>query len=309
LPTDEVVAHDPVLIEEDGTYYLFTTGPGIAVWSSTDMKQWTHREPVFHPYPEWIPVEIPGFGGHLWAPDISYHDGLYYLYYSASAFAKNTSAIGLATNKTLDPKSPDYHWIDHGKVIRSYPGVTNWNAIDANVVEDEEGGAYLAFGSFWGGLKIARMMPDRMELADCWQNLQTIASRVEDAEQLEDDPGANAIEAPFIFHHGDYYYLFASIDYCCRGARSNYKVIVGRSEQVTGPYVDQNDLLLLEGGGTILLKGDQDWYGVGHNAVGTFGGKDYIIYHGYDASTERGVPKLRINELTWEDGWPVVAGE
>jgi len=307
LSTRNVVAHDPVMIHEGGTYYLFTTGPGISVWSSKDMKQWTHRESVFDPYPAWVPVEIPRFQGHLWAPDIVYYDGLYYLYYSASAFGINLSAIGLATNKTLDSTSPDYKWVDHGKILQSYPTITDWNAIDAQVIEDDDGTPYMTFGSFWGGIKIARLSSNRMALAEAWQNLPTIASRVSDREGSELSPGSNAIEAPFIFKHENYYYLFASIDFCCRGRDSNYKVIVGRSSSIQGPYVDSKGQLLTQGGGDVILAPDEHWYGVGHNAVYNFDGVDYIIYHGYDASDGSGDPKLIINRLRWSDeGWPIV---
>lgn len=316
IPTTEVLAHDPVMAKDGGKYYVFTTGPGITVWVSDDMKTWLRRPSVFDSHPKWVPVAIPEFQGHMWAPDISYHDGRYYLYYSVSAFGKNTSAIGLATNTTLDSEDPDYRWIDHGSIIQSYPGVTNWNAIDAQVLASEDGTPYMTFGSFWGGLKIAELMPDRLSLADCWKDLQTIASRVPDPDAppppsgYPQNAGDGAIEAPFIFHHGDHYYLFASIDKCCRGAESNYKVIVGRSRDIRGPYVDREGVPLLHGGGTLIISGDDNWYAAGHNAVYSFDGADYIVFHGYDASTPRGLPRLRIHELAWDtDGWPVVLPE
>ncbi len=112
-----VPAHDPVMIKDGNTYYVFCTGFGITVYSSPDMKTWTRRAPVFAKAPQWAVDAIPGFRGHIWAPDISYHNGKYYLYYAVSAFGKNTSCIGLAVNKTLDSTSADYHWQDLGKVI------------------------------------------------------------------------------------------------------------------------------------------------------------------------------------------------
>ena len=84
-------------------------------------------------------------------------------------------------------------------------------------------------------------------------------------------------------------------------------MIVGRSKSVAGPYADRQGVPLARGGGTLLLAGDAHWYGVGHNAVCTFDGVDYLIFHGYDASDERGRSKLRIERLSWDDtGWPVV---
>src|SRR5207237_10083390 len=87
-----IPVHDPVMIKQDDTYYLFATGRGIAVWSSKDMQQWKREEPVFSTAPEWAVQAIPGFKNHIWAPDISYHKGTYYLYYSVSGFGKNNSA-------------------------------------------------------------------------------------------------------------------------------------------------------------------------------------------------------------------------
>jgi arabinan endo-1,5-alpha-L-arabinosidase len=120
------------------------------------------------------------------------------------------------------------------------------------------------------------------------------------------DARGNAIEAPFIFKHGDNYYLFAPIDYCCKGAQSDYKMIVGRAKKIPGPYVDEAGLLLARGGGTILLAGDARWHRVEHNAVCTFDGIDYLIFHGYDA-TDPGRSKLQIERLRWDTAdWPKV---
>ena len=309
-----IIVHDPVMIRQNDTYYLFCTGRGISVFSSPDMKNWKKEEPVFAQAPQWAAGAIPTFKGHIWAPDISYFNGQYYLYYSVSAFGKNTSCIGLVTNRTLNPSDPAYRWIDHGKVIQSVPGETNWNAIDPNFILDENGTPYLCFGSFWDGLKLVKLSPDAMNVAEDLRFIPTIASRKSDPNSVNPpsidnnpvDAGGNAIEAPFIFRKGDYYYLFASIDYCCKGVNSTYKMIVGRASKLTGPYTDQSGKAMAKGGGTILLQGDTDWYGVGHNAVVNFDGSDYLVFHGYDAH-DNGKPKLNIRKLNWnKDGWPVI---
>ncbi len=314
----DVPVHDPVMIRQGDTYYLFATGRGIAVWSSRDRVHWQREQPVFTTPPAWAVAAVPTFAGSIWAPDISEHGGKYFLYYSVSAFGKNTSCIGVATNTTLDPHDSKFKWEDHGKLIQSIPGVTNWNAIDPNLITADDGTPYLAFGSFWSGLKIIQLTPDRLGLAESLDTLPTIASRQRDPDAPNPaappgnpiDAGGNAIEAPFIFNHGGYFYLFASIDYCCRGAKSDYKMIVGRAQSCTGPYVDRVGEPLARRGGSILLAGDAKWYGVGHNAVCTFDGVDYLVFHGYDASDERGRSKLRIEKLSWDEaGWPVVAGK
>lgn len=304
---NDIRVHDPVMAGQDGKFYLFSTGQGISVFSSPDMKEWKKEKPVFEKAPAWTKEIVPGFKGHIWAPDITFHNGSWYLYYSVSAFGKNTSAIGLATNTTLNPADPDYKWADHGEVIRSVPGRDMWNAIDPNLVRSKEGQPWLAFGSFWNGLKLVRLTDDLKSIAKDPEEWVTIASRPRDFGTADTLAGKGAIEAPFIFRKGDYYYLFASTDYCCRGTESTYKMIVGRSKDLKGPYLDKAGVSLTEGGGTLVLEGDKNWYGVGHNSVYTFDGTDYLIFHGYDASDE-GKPKLRTEKLQWDsDAWPVVA--
>jgi arabinan endo-1,5-alpha-L-arabinosidase len=311
-----ISVHDPVMIRQDSTYYIFCTGRGIAEWSSEDMVHWKAEKPVFKSAPQWALNMIPGFNNVIWAPDVSFYNGLYYLFYAVSVFGKNTSAIGLATSPTLHTDSPGYRWTDHGEIIRSVPGKTNWNAIDPNLVADKDGTPYLAFGSFWGGIKIIKLSADRMHIAGPVDEVPTIASRVgitsknnpAAANGNPPDAGGNAIEAPFIFRRGNYFYLFVSIDYCCKGPLSTYKVIAGRSEKLTGPYFDEKGTAMNRGGGNLILAGDKNWYGEGHNAVCTFNGVDYIIFHGYDAH-DQGKPKLRIEKLSWVNGWPVVVGK
>ena len=312
----DVPIHDPSMIVQNGICYVFATGPGIVVWSSQDRVHWTREKPVFAAPPAWAVKAVPSFRGNVWAPDITFFAGQYYLYYAVSAFGKNTSCIGVATNPTLDPRAADFKWTGSGKVIQSIPGQTNWNAIDPNVIASDDGTPYLAFGSFWDGIKMVRLAPDRLGIAESLANLPTIASRKTDPGSPNPpappgnpaDAGGNAIEASFLFKHAGYCYLFASIDYCCRGARSNYKMIIGRSRAVTGPFLDEAGAPLARGGGTILLAGDAHWYGVGHNSVCTIDGTDYIVFHGYDASDPQARSKLRIEKLRWNDaGWPVVA--
>lgn len=294
-----ISVHDPVMIRQQDTYYIFCTGMGIRKWSSKDLKNWKAEKPVFNTAPKWAVNAVPDFKGHIWAPDISFYKGLYYLYYSVSQFGKNTSAIGLATNTTLNSEDPAYKWIDHGEIISSAQGRDNWNAIDPNFITDKKGKPYLAFGSFWGGLKLVQLSNDRKHLSSQSPGLITIASRKRNAN----DP--NPIEAPFIFKKGRWFYLFASIDYCCRGPKSTYKIIVGRAKDLKGPYLDKTGTNLQTGGGTVLQAGDENWYGVGHNAVCSSDGKDYLVYHGYDAK-DKGSPKLIIKVLNWQQGWPTV---
>ncbi|MDB5247314.1 MAG: arabinan endo,5-alpha-L-arabinosidase [Segetibacter sp.] len=304
----KIPAHDPVMIQQGGTYYMFCTGFGITVYTSPDMKNWTKRSPVFAKPPEWALKAVRGFRGHIWAPDISFHNGKYYLYYAVSAFGKNTSCIGVVVNKTLDSTSADYKWEDQGKVIQSVPGRDLWNAIDPNLIVDESGTPWLTFGSFWEGMKLVKLNQDFTAVAqpEVWH---TVARRERKFEVPDSVAGNAAIEGPFIFKKDKYYYLFVSWDYCCRAEKSDYKVVVGRSEKVTGPYLDKNGVSLFLGGGSLVVQGDnKSWFGAGHNSAYTFNGKDYIVYHGYDAQ-DKGRSKLIIEALNWENGWPVAVSE
>ena len=290
--------HDPVVMEEAGRFYLFSTRAGISVRCSEDLVRWRLCGDVFGHLPQWAVEDVPGLRG-LWAPDISYFNGRYHLYYSASTFGSNRSAIGLATNETLDSSSAVYAWKDQGKVIGSARS-DDWNAIDPNVVIDEAGQPWLSFGSFWGGIKLRKLDPATGKLSTQDETLYALASRPRSKEL----PGA--IEAPAIVRRNGFYYLFVSFDFCCRGMKSTYHVRVGRSRHVTGPYADRSGRLMTEEGGTLVVEGGGRWAGPGHCAVLQTKGGDKLVYHAYDTEW-RGTPTLRISDLFWDkEGWPTV---
>ncbi|MGQ8364501.1 arabinan endo-1,5-alpha-L-arabinosidase [Glaciecola sp. 1036] len=299
----QVEVHDPVMTKESDTYYVFSTGPGITYYASKDLTHWSLVGRVFPDEPSWAKRVAPGFNGHLWAPDIYQKNGKFYLYYSVSAFGKNTSGIGVTVNKTLDPKSPEYQWVDHGIVLQSVPNRDHWNAIDPAIIEDEQGNAWMSFGSFWEGLKLVKLEDDLVRIAEP-QEWHTIAKRPSSSTD-DANAGTGAIEAPYIFKKNDYYYLFVSFDKCCRGMDSTYNVRVGRSKSVTGPYIDKEGKPMNQGGGTLVIEGNDNWVALGHNAAYTFDGKDYLVLHAYETA-DNGKQKLRILPMTWEDGWPVV---
>lgn len=292
----QVEVHDPAMTKIGDTYYVFSTGPGITYYESKDRVNWKLTGRVFAGEPSWAKSVSPSFNDHIWAPDVYQKNGLFYVYYSISAFGKNTSAIGVTINKTLDPNSPDYQWQDQGIVIQSIPNRDDWNAIDPAIIEDEKGDIWMSFGSFWSGLKMVKLDSTLTRPAEPqqWYNL---ASRP--------DHPVGAIEAPYIFNKNGYYYLFASFDLCCRGMDSTYRIMVGRSKSVTGPYLDKDGKDMLQGGGSLVLKGNEDWVALGHNAAYTFDGKDYLVFHAYE-SADNGIQKLRILPMIWENDWPVV---
>ncbi|WP_246034152.1 arabinan endo-1,5-alpha-L-arabinosidase [Thalassotalea mangrovi] len=297
--------HDPVMIQEGDTYYLFSTGPGITIYKSDDMIHWDYSDRAFATEPDWARSVAPGFNGHLWAPDIIEHNGLFYLYYSVSAFGKNTSAMGVAVNKTLDTRSEDYHWQDKGMILQSIPHRDSFNAIDPAIIFDKKGTPWMSFGSFWGGLKMVQLADDLVSLAQPEQ-WATIAKLSREPFTNEAEPGAAQIEAPFIYQKGEYYYLFVSYGLCCRGDDSTYHIAMGRSKRVTGPYLDKQGKDLANGGGSVLLKGTKAWPGLGHNSAYQFNGKDYLVFHAYE-SADQGLQKLKIAEISWtDDHWPSI---
>jgi arabinan endo-1,5-alpha-L-arabinosidase len=289
--------HDPVIIKEGDTYYVFCTGRGIPVRKSDDLLNWESAFPalIFPQMPAWAHEKIPD-QNDIWAPDISFYNGLYHLYYSVSSFGKNTSVIGLATNKTLDSTSEDYEWVDQGLVIESVAS-NNYNCIDPNLILDEEGVPWLAFGSFWSGIKMRRLDAETGKLSTEDEKLYSLASR---------SVNSGSVEGAFIIRKDEFYYLFVSFDFCCRGVDSTYHVMVGRSEAVTGPYVDRDGVEMMKGGGTQVTFPTERWKGPGHNAILQENGVEYIVYHAYDADNQ-GVFTLRIAPLTWnDDGWPSI---
>jgi arabinan endo-1,5-alpha-L-arabinosidase len=181
---------------------------------------------VFDELPTWATREIPRARAP-WAPDISFYKGRYHLYYAVSSFGSNESAIGLATNVTLDSRDPGYKWVDEGMVLRSHKE-DDFNAIDPNFVTDGKR-AWLDFGSFWSGIKLRRIDPATGKLSRKDQKLYSLASR-----ERTSSAGA-PIEAPFLIRHGGFWYLFVSFDHCCRGAKSTYNVDSGRSRKIRGP--------------------------------------------------------------------------
>lgn len=284
-------AHDPVIIKADGVYYRFATGPGIPIGCSKDLLSWVECGRVFNRLPVSIYKAVPKVQD-LWAPDISYFNGKYYLYYSGSSFGSNQSAIALATNTTLDSTRKEYKWVDEGVIVQSQPSYA-YNAIDPNLVQAQDGTLWLAFGSYWTGIKLQQLDPKTGQALSNTP-LHAIAQRYENN---------GSIEGSFIVYRAGYYYLFVSFDYCCQGVNSNYNIRVGRSKAIIGPYLDQSGKEMLKGGGTLVLDGKTAFKGPGHNAILIEGDKYYLVYHAYDVKSN-GTPLLHIEELLWDkDGW------
>jgi arabinan endo-1,5-alpha-L-arabinosidase len=288
--------HDPVIAHENETYYVYSTGSLVPFLCSGDKLVWEFCGRVFEKNPAWT-REINRDLVDIWAPDISFFDQEWHLYYAVSSFGSQNSAIGLATNVTLDPESPNYEWVDQGEVLRSREG-DRWNAIDPNLVLDENGEPWLAWGSFWEGIWMRKIELSTGKLDPNDSTVHHLANRSTGPDNT------SAIEAPFLMARNGHWYLFVSFDRCCQGVASTYNVRVGRSDALTGPYVDREGVPLTEGGGTLILSAYGQWKGPGHNGLLLEDDMHWMVYHAYD-SKQIGISKLRIESLSWDaEGWP-----
>jgi arabinan endo-1,5-alpha-L-arabinosidase len=295
---------DPSIMRQGSTYYLFSTDAGGAILGhlpircSSDKVSWQLCGAVFTQIPAWVLAQVPGIGG-LWAPDISFFNGLYHLYYAGSIFATNTSVIGLATNTTLDPTDPVYQWVDQGQVLGS-SSVDNFNAIDPNILVDTDGSAWMTYGSYWTGIKQQQIDPLTGKLLGSNPTVYSLATR----PGVQFDP----IVGSSLVHKGNFYYLFASFDDCCNPNPyvDTYRIMVGRGTSSNGPFTDLGGTPMMQGGGTQLLGGN----GITWNAPGgetvylDSQGGDLIPFHALHLPD--GVAYMFVNSLPWPNGWPQI---
>ena len=297
--------HDPSIIRQGNTYYVFSSDvivppPGnfLPIRCSHDQVNWVDCGGVFPSIPAWVKKKVPGVQC-LWAPDVSYFGGLYHLYYAGSTAGSQRSVIGLAINTTLDPADPNYKWVDAGEVLESEPG-DSFNAIDPAIVIDATDGVWMTFGSYWSGIMQVQINPSTGRPVAGGARV-SLATR----------PGVpeNPIEGASMIRHGNFYYLFVSIDYCCNpdSATDNYKEMVGRSTSPQGPFADMNSIPMASGGGTVLLRGSGSWNapGGGSAYVDPQTGDSVLAFHALNM-TEHGASYLWVKPLTWQNNWPVV---
>ena len=196
LGSRHIRVHDPSTIVKCGDeYWLFYTGPGVASLHSKDLVKWERGPAVFTNAPAWAAQAVPANRWiYYWAPDVIHLGDRYLLYYSVSSFGRNRSAIGLATNPTLDPADPKFQWTDRGIVVQS-TNTDDFNTIDPAVTQDANGGLWLAFGSFWSGIKLIQLDP-------------ATGKRMATNSPMYGLAFNDSIEASYIHRHGDFFYLF-----------------------------------------------------------------------------------------------------
>jgi len=288
----EVGVHDPsTVIVQAGHYYTYGTGNGLPILVSDDGWTWRRAGSLMSAVPGSKPgPEVLARGGNnTWAPDVIHIGDQYFIYYSAPA-TQPRSAIGLLVGRTLDPASPDYRWADRGPVVWS-DGIEDSNAIDPGVLLDPDGRLWLTYGSYFGYIRLVELDPK--------SGLRRYPDR---------KPTNIAInsEASILINHDGWYYLLVTHGSCCQGANSTYNIRMGRSRNVTGPYLDNMGIDMIEGGGKSFAASRGRHVGPGHFGRLDLGdGVEKFSLH-YESDLDRGgISVLDIRPLLWRDGWPV----
>ncbi|OBZ81660.1 Intracellular endo-alpha-(1-_5)-L-arabinanase [Choanephora cucurbitarum] len=281
----DIYVHDPAMIKRGSNYYLFGTHDDVNIKKSSDRTNFKS-----------VGAAVPWMGKtDVWAPDVSEHNGQYWLYYSTSTFGTQNSCIYMATSSTLEPGS----YSNKGQVICSKKG-DPYNAIDPNFVRDVKGNNWLSFGSFYGGIYVVQL--------DGTGKVKSGAKPTLIAKRAFPD----AMEGPFIYVKNNMYYLFTSWGNCCvdptnvkEKSSEPYHIKVCRAKSITGPYVDAAGAACTNGGGLEVLKGQSGIWGVGGQGVMKDGNQDVLYYHYYDSKSNYAA-KLGVNLLKWDsNGWPV----
>jgi arabinan endo-1,5-alpha-L-arabinosidase len=289
-----IVTRDPsTIVKCKEEYWVFYTGKGVLSYRSKDLVKWERGPAVFNVAPEWIAKIVPeNRNMQYWAPDIMKLGNRYLLYYSVSSFGKMTSAIALATNPTLDPDDPTYHWTDEGYVVRTQDG-DGYNAIDPSVFHDGDGSLWLSFGSYWSGIKLIQLDPQTGKRTAADSNVFSLAHN-------------DSIEASYVCKHDKYYYLFVNWGSCCAGPKSTYNIRVGRSETVTGPYLDKAGTDMMHRGGSVFLATTNGpLIGPGHAGTLSAQGREWFTSDFEGDLRMDGKATLAIMPLRWgADGWP-----
>ncbi len=263
-------------MECDGKYYTFGTGGGGLISSDGG---WTWNSGA----------ERPGRGA---APDAMKIGDRYLVTYGATGGGLgggHNGRILTMWNKTLDPKSPDFEYTE-AVVVASSDGDEDCDAIDPSLCMSPDGRLWCTYGTYFGFIRLVELDPATGE-------------RVEGNQAVDI---AIDCEATALIYRDGWYYLFATHGTCCSGANSTYNIRVGRSRDVTGPYLDNRGMDMLKGGGKLLIAANGRYIGAGHfgHIVIEEGVEKYSCH--YEADLDRGGRSiLEIRALLWKDGWPV----
>ena len=290
-------AADPTVIRTDEGFYLYATQTNsywIPIYFSKDLVNWEFKRSAFRKATRPTEDVLPG-GGAFWAPEIRYINGKYVLYFSWAKWGDGS--ISYTAVATSDSPVGDFLNAKPLLITDDFGS----NCIDQFYYE-EDGKKYMFVGSF-NGIYVTELTDDGL----------SVKRGADGKPVLKKQVCGRAFEGTNIYKKGKYYYLFASINNCCpnNGMDSKYKVVVGRSENLLGPYVDRKGKDMLDNSWELVLEGDgETFFGPGHNSIiiPDDAGTDWMIYHSY--VKENGTVGGRLgmlDRIVWSaDGWPTI---
>lgn len=288
---------DPTVIRTDEGFYLYATQTNsywIPIYFSKDLVNWEFKRSAFRKATRPTEDVLPG-GGAFWAPEIRYINGKYVLYFSWAKWGDGS--ISYTAVATSDSPVGDFLNAKPLLITDDFGS----NCIDQFYYE-EDGKKYMFVGSF-NGIYVTELTDDGL----------SVKRGADGKPVLKKQVCGRAFEGTNIYKKGKYYYLFASINNCCpnNGMDSKYKVVVGRSENLLGPYVDRKGKDMLDNSWELVLEGDgETFFGPGHNSIiiPDDAGTDWMIYHSY--VKENGTVGGRLgmlDRIVWSaDGWPTI---
>ena len=285
-------AADPNVIRTEDGFYLYATQTDkywVPIYFSKDLVNWEFKRTAFRNATK---PQIPG-GGAFWAPEIRHINGKYVLYFSWAKWGDgDASYTAVATSD-----SPLGDFVNSKELLTKEDFGSN--CIDQFYYE-EDNKKYMFVGSF-NGIYVTELTDDGLSVKRNENGTPTLKKQV----------CGKAFEGTNIYKKNGYYYLFASINNCCDGERSRYKVVVGRSQDLLGPYLDKSGKDMINNAWELVLEGDgQKFFGPGHNSiiVQDDAGTDWMIYHSYvKENGEVGGRLGMLDRVLWtEDGWPYI---
>ena len=285
-------AADPTVIRTEDGFYLYATQTDkywVPIYFSKDLVNWEFKRTAFRNETQ---PQIPG-GGAFWAPEIRHINGKYVLYFSWAKWGDgDASYTAVATSD-----SPLGDFVNSKELLTKEDFGSN--CIDQFYYE-EDNKKYMFVGSF-NGIYVTELTDDGLSVKRNENGTPTLKKQV----------CGKAFEGTNIYKKNGYYYLFASINNCCDGERSRYKVVVGRSQDLLGPYLDKSGKDMINNAWELVLEGDgQKFFGPGHNSiiVQDDAGTDWMIYHSYvKENGEVGGRLGMLDRVLWtEDGWPYI---